>query len=226
MSFSADVDTRAYMNAMRILGREVLPQVVADTLNETADAVTQRSLRYLKRRLITRTKFTTNSVTRAGAKPYKALNKARGNNIQRMFSRAGSISPYLGVQDMGGTQRSQKDRVPIPTLAARTAKNLSKSIARRYNLGKMGNIGTDGKFFIGRPKGEKRYKGRPLGLYERYSGNGKLRLIRNLESTSVNVPASRWFSDAVEELGAPRLIRARFKRNAQRRLKRLSNRGR
>jgi hypothetical protein len=222
MSFKVDVDTRAYMNAMKLLGQEVLPEVVAETLNQTADAVTRRSLRYLQKRLTVRVKFTTNSLTRAGARPYKALNKASGRNVTRMFSRAGSISPYLGIQDTGGVQRPESgQRVPIPTLQARTGRSIQKSIARRYNLGSMGNIGSDGRFFIGKPKG-----GGPAGLYERYQGGKRLRMIRNLESAQVTVPASRWHRDAAEEMGNQRFIRARFKRRAQQRLQRMSNRRR
>jgi hypothetical protein len=223
MSFKVDVDTRAYMNAMKLLGQEVLPEVVAETLNQTAEAVTKESLRNVKKRMIVRTKFTINSLTRAGARPYRALNKARGRNVQRMFSRAGSISPYLGIQDTGGVQRPESgQRVPIPTLQARTGRSIQKSIARRYNLGSMGNIGSDGRFFIGTPKGG----GRPLGLYERYQGGKRLRMIRNLESAQVTVPASRWHRDAAEEMGNQRFIRARFKRRAQQRLQRMSNRRR
>jgi hypothetical protein len=223
MSFSADVDTRAYMHAMRILGREVLPEVIADALNETADAVTKRSLRYLQRRLTVRTKYTTNSLTRSGARPYRALNKARGRNIQRMYSRAGSISPYLGVQDTGGTERPERgSRVPIPTLNARTGKNIKKSIASRYNLGRMGDIAGDGRYFIGVPKGNQG----PLGLYERYQGNKRLRMLRNLESAQVTIPASRWHRDAADEMGNQRFIRARFRRRARQRLQRMSKRAR
>lgn len=220
MSFRADVDTEAYMRAMRRLGNDILPEIIAETLNETADAVTKRSLRYLNSRLTVRTKFTTNSINRPAARPYKALNKAKGHNLQRMFSRAGTISPYLSVQDQGATIRAKGDRVPIPTLNARTGKNLSRSIAGRYNLGRMGDIAGDGRYFIGEPKGGNR----PLGLYERTNKNHKLRMLRNLESRVVNVPKTSWHTDASEELGSPRFIRARFRRNAERRLKRLSRR--
>ena len=208
---------------MRLLGREVLPQVIAETLNETADAVTRRSLQYLQKRLTVRTKFTTNSLTRAGARPYQALNKARGQNIQRMFSRAGSISPYLGIQDTGGTKGPRRgSRVPIPTRNARTGRNINKSIAARYNLGRMGDIAGDGRYFIGVPKGNQG----PLGLYERYQNNRRLRMLRNLESAQVDVPATNWHSDAADEMGQPRFIRARFKRRAQQRLQRMSRRAR
>lgn len=216
----AEVETAGFAYAMRVLGREVLPEVVAETLNETADAVTKRSLRYLNQRLTVRTKYTTNSLKRAGAKPYYALNKARGRSVDRMYSRAGSISPYLGIQDSGGEITAPNSRIPIPTLAARTGKRYEKSIAGRYNLGRMGDLARDGRFFLGTPKGDQG----PLGIYERYAGNKKIRMLRNLESDKVTVPASRWHSDAADELGSRRMIQARFRRNADRRLKRMARR--
>jgi hypothetical protein len=218
VSFSADVDTRAYMQAMRLLGKEVLPEVMAETLNQTADAVTARSLRNLQRRLTVRTKFTTNSLTRAGAKPYRALNKARGTNTQRMFSRAGSISPYLGIQDTGDTKRAERSRVPIPTRNARTARSEQRSIARRYNLRNMGPA--KGAYLMGKPQGTDL----PTGLYERKGR--RLIMLRNLAHAQVTVPATRWHRDAADELGSPRLIAARFRRNAQRRLARMQSRRR
>jgi len=210
----ADVNTRSYIAAMRVLGDEILPAVVAETLNETADAVTRRSLRNLKKSVIIRTKFTTNSLTRSGAKPYFALNKARGRRVERMYSRAGSISPYLGIQDTGGTVDANGSRIPIPTLAARTGKRLEKSIAGRYNLRRMGDLDGSQRYFLGTPKGNQG----PLGIYERYQSNKKIRMLRNLESKSVEVPATHWHSEAVDRLGHNRLIRARFKRNAQRKI--------
>jgi len=216
------------MQAMRLLGREVLPQVIAETLNETADAVTRRSLRYLQKRLTVRTKYTTNSLTRAGAKPYRALNKARGTNIQRMYSRAGSMSPYLATQDTGESIRGSKRR-PIPTLNTRVSKSEAKSIAGRYNLGKMGDIAGDKRYFIGEPKGYakmKKHKGGPLGLWERYNKNKKIRLLRDLSEYQVDVPGTNWHRDAADEMGQQRFIRARFKRRAQQRLQRMSNRRR
>lgn len=218
---SVDVDTRGYIAAMKLVSREALPEAIADALNETADAVTRRSLRNLKSKLTVRTKFTTNSLTRSSARPYHALNKARGRNVNAMFSRAGSISPYLAIQDEGGTVRPKRGKsVPIPTLNARTGRNIRRSIARRYNLGNMGDLAGDRRYFAGRPRGGRR----PVGIYERYAGNKKLRMLRNLESASVKVPASRWHSEARDRLGRGNLIAARFRRHAQRRLQRAARR--
>ena len=218
--FWADVETKKYDTALRLLGRDAFPDTVALMLNRTADAVTNEALRNVNQRLIVRTKFTTNSLTNKRASPYAALNKAMGNNVDRMFSRAGSFSPYLAVQDEGGTVTAEGTRIPIPTIAARSSNSLRKAIARRYRMDRIGDVGTAqaeggyNRFFIGRPKGG----GRPLGLYERHASNQRLRMIRRLTHSTVRVPATRWFSDAVKRFGTQQFIRAQFLRAARERL--------
>lgn len=218
----AEVDDRAYANAMRILGREVLPQTVAETLNRTAEAVTKQGERNVKRRLIVRTKYTLNSLKRKGAHPYRALNKARGRDINRMFSRAGTISEYLSVQEEGALISAKGAKIPIPTLRARVARNLERMIAKRYRMDEMGEFtearpDAGSRFFIGRPKGNNRR----LGVYERWQGGRKLRMIRNLESASVRVPATHWHRDAVNKYGTMQFIRAQFRDAARKRLRRV-----
>lgn len=216
-SFWADVETQKYMTALRIIDRDALPQAVALTLNRTADAVTNAARGNIERRLIVRTRFTTNSLTNQRARPFSALNKAMGASVDRMFSRAGSFSPYLLIQDAGGTISAGGRRLPIPTVAARTGQNLRRSIRKAYRMDQIGNVDSSGRFFIGRPKGG----GRPLGIYERHGNNKRLRMIRNLSQSSVTVPASRWFSDAVARFGTPQFIRAQFLRAARERLERM-----
>jgi len=201
---------------MRLLGKTVLPETVADSLNMTAEAVTEAGRKNIKRRLTVRTKFTLNSLTGRSAQPYDALNKAMGHNIQRMYSRAGTKSPYLSTQETGDKITADGSRVPIPTLAARRGQQ-QRRISRAYNLRNMGEIGTTGRFFIGVPKGGSR----PLGIYERYQSNKRLRMIRNLESRSVTVPAVHWHKDAVRRFGTQQFIAAQFKKAAQKRLSRV-----
>lgn len=60
--WSANIDTRSYMAAMRILGKQVLPTVMADTLNGVAAANAKQMKKNVEKRMIVRTKFTTNSI--------------------------------------------------------------------------------------------------------------------------------------------------------------------
>lgn len=219
--FRAEVDNKTAIRALRIIGNEALPEVVAQALNETADAVTTAALKNINKRLIVRTKFTTGSLMRRGAHPYKALNKARGRNVARMFSRAGTISPYLPLQETGGTVQARSSRIPIPTLAARRGQK-RRRISSPYSMRNLGDLDGSGRFFMGVPKGGNR----PLGIWERTNANKRLKLIRNLEKSTVWVPETNWYSDALRRYGTHQFIRSRFHRAANRRLRRYQPRGR
>lgn len=221
--FKSDIETESYIRAMRMLGGQVLPEVMAETLNDTAHAVTSRARVYMHRRHTIRRKFTTNSLYSARAKPYKMLAKALPSKGARMYSRAGTKSDYMTLQNNGATLKPKiGKRYPIAYQNTRTSKNPAKSISARYNLGNMGSIEDDGRYFIGTPRGGKR----PLGMYERHANNKRLRLLRYLKESRVTITPTRWYSDALAEKGSDRLIKARFRRNAERRLKQISRRRR
>jgi len=218
--FSAETDTQGYIRLMKRLGNRVLPEVVADALNDTADETTRASLKNLHDSVIVRRKFTTNSFTSKRAKPYKALNKAMGHKVERMFSRSGTYSPYLALQEYGATVDAEGKRVPIPTEVARGGGE-EKSIRSKYNLGLMGSVKDSSRFFIGEPKGSVNGQRRPLGMYERYANNKRLRMVRNLESDMVKIKPKRFHRKAVSRYGTSRAVAAHFRRHASRRLRRL-----
>ena len=205
--FSVSVDTRAYMHAMRIIGRDALPSAVAEMLNNTADAVANEAKRNVQRQLIVRTKFTTNSI--------RQDRHARGPNIAAMYSRAGSISPYLAIHDEGGQINADNQRIPIPTLQARTSRSIRKRIATRYAMNRMGPMRGNPKYFMGRPRGSRR----AVGIYERRPGN-KLRMLRNLSERNVTIRRTNWWSSSVRRYGTTQFMRAQFERAARRRLAR------
>lgn len=200
----ADVDIKQYMAAMKMLDKSLLPRMVAETLNGTAEAVEKQGKKNAQNRLTIRTKFTLNSI--------RQDRHARGDNIERMYSRVGSISDYLWKHDEGHTQEAKNSRIPIPTPQARTGKNPNKRIARRYAMNSVSFGG--GRFFMGEPKG-----GGPLGIYERYQKNKRLRLIRNLEESRVKIPATYWFSDAVKKYGTAQFVKAQFRTLARKYLR-------
>jgi len=131
-----------------------------------------------------------------------------------MHSRTSSISPYLAIQNYGGTIKAQGQRIPIPTLQARTSKSIQRSIARRYRMNQLGSFDGGSKFFMGKPKGGDR----PIGIWERYQGNKKLRMIRNLEKSRVEIKGVHWHDDAVKKYGTRQFIRAQFIKHAKRRV--------
>lgn len=205
-AFPIDVDTRAYMKAMNIISKDALPKAVAETLNRTADAVTKQQIKNVKKDMIIRTKFTLNSMLSQRARPWKALNKAMGKNIARMFSRAGTFSSYLWKQEETKIYKGLSGPIPIPTLQTRTSKNLEKTVRKKFRL-TPGQGLSDGELgdnmFIGTPQGRRR------GIYQR-SKKGKMIMLRNLESEQITIKGTGFHSKAVKKFGTQQFIRAQF----------------
>lgn len=206
----AESNAETYIRALRMMNREALPRAVAESLNAPAEAIEKEAKRNVERRLTVRTKFTTNSI--------RQDRHARGNNFARMHSRVGTLSPYLPIQDEGGVIEADRDKLPLPTLAARTGRNPRKSIARRYAMNRLGEFGSGGRFFIGTSR-----RGR-TGIYERLAR--RVRMIRSLEETRVRIPPTRWYSDPLAKYGNRHFIGAQFKRAAQRELRKVTRRTR
>jgi hypothetical protein len=176
----------------------------------------------VKRRMIVRTQYTLKSMALSRARPYRALNKARGRNLSTMFSRAGTVSRYLWMQE-GATKKGIGGPVPIPRLITRGGKSIRGIVRPAYRLKKsqrltIGEQGDDGRRFVGVPRGGNR----PLGLYERSGNNKRLAMLRLLTHDEVKIKDTDFHDDAVRRYGARQFIAAQFRRIAQREL----NRGR
>ena len=74
-------------------------------------------------------------------------------------------------------------------------------------MDRLGQFARGSRFFMGTSR-----SGKP-GIYERMAN--RVRMIRNLAQSRVRVPASRWWSDAVDRYGSPQFIRAQFIRAAE-----------
>ena len=219
-AFDMNTDTKKWMTSMKFLGKEALPKAIAETLNVTADSVTKQQIKNAKSDFIIRTKFTLNSMTSNRSKPYQALNVARGKNLQSMFSRAGTFSSYLWKQENSGTYRGITGNIPIPTLNARTGKSERKTISKRFRIDKTnplsdGNFGADQ--FIGTLNGKR-------GVYRRMK-NGKLQMLRNLDSGSIRIKGTGFHSKAVNLKGSKALVSDRFRRIAQKMINKVVHRG-
>ncbi len=231
---SATVNTKAFTLAMKALSKEAFPSAMADTLNQTADAVTKQQIKNVKESFTIRTQFTLRSMESKKAKPYKALNKATGKDIRKMFSRVGTFSKYLWKQEDGGRFTGKNGIVPIATIKARTSKSLAKAIAKRHRLKASDNVSKNGTFtgasgysrhFIGTPKGGKMMGGpRRRGLYERSGNNKKLTMLRNLESRSIRIKKTGFHSRAIKQHASNRHITARFCKNARNEIRKVGRR--
>ena len=56
---------------------------------------------------------------------------------------------------------------------------------------------------------------RPVGIYERTHGNRKLKMLRNLESSSVKIPATNWYTEAFRRYGTEKIMADAFIRSAK-----------
>ncbi len=215
---SVSVDAKEMLRAFRKMSKEDFPEAVAGTLNRVANAVTVQQIRNVKSEFTVRTKYTINSMTSSYAKPFKALNKARGKNVRLMFSRSGTFSKYLWMQENDTVRRLESGGpLPIATDEARMSKSQKKAIKRVYRLTgeenlRKGAFDLDGtfRFFIGEPRGIFRGKERRYGLYERRNKNKKLVMLRNLESESAHIKGQHFHQKAVDKSGNEKTISAAF----------------
>lgn len=217
VAIKATVDNKAMLRALNMIEKDLAPKVMAETLNRTADAVTKQMQRNIKSDFTLRTKFTMKSTENSRAKPWRALNKAMGKIIDRMFSRSGTFSPYLWKQENTGKIKSESGGAyPIATVNARTSRSYKKSVAKRNRL-PSGSL-TDGDYgpdtFIGTPAGRER------GMYQRKRGS--LILLRRLNQNSIDIKGTHFHGNAVKKYGTPQFIEAMFNKIAN---KALSKRG-
>jgi hypothetical protein len=201
MQSSDRFDTRefkAYKRKMERMAADALPRAIAGALTQAAVSATTRSKRNVRETMTLRNQYTERSVRYYKASPKK--------QIRQINSVTGSVSPYMGLQDSGGYRLPKRGRAaPVATLSARGG-NRTAVVRKRYRAGTLG----PGQF-IGQPQG-----GRPVGVYERFQKNRRLRMIRNLSEEKVVVHPTHWHRDAVQRYGRRDYIEAAFVREAKR----------
>ena len=208
---TVDFKTKSFMKTLSLINKDAIPDAAAMTLNFTADQVTKQQIRNVKNDFTIRTPFTLRSMESGRAKPFKALNKASGNKLQRMFSRAGTFSRYLWMQEENHEVEGINGPIPIATKNARTSKSEKKSIAKRFRISRNaklrpGSFGDSGKQFIGRIAGK-------MGLWQKMKRG--LRLLRNLDHDRAKIKGTHFHKKAVKRKGNNQLIAQRFKKYGQ-----------
>lgn len=206
MDFNAEIETKALEQALKMISDDALPEAMSHTLNFITQRVEDKARANVRSSMIVRTPYTTNGI--------RQDRRARGKNVDRMFARTSVLTPYLQIQDEGGQIQANSIRVNIPTLATRRG-SIQNRIGKRY----YANTDNPNRF-IGVPKGGNR----PLGVYERYGNNKRLRMLRNLTKNTVRIRPTRFFSDAVKDEATPEKITMEFNRNARRIIARVQRR--
>jgi hypothetical protein len=198
---------KAYKRKLEMLGADVLPRVIAETINVVAGFAHVQSIRNVRSRFVNRNRYTENSV-----RFYKANPKAK---IWKINAISGSISDYMDEQDSGGERvPKQGGKVPVATLAARGGD--PKRVVRKAN--KAGQLGPNQ--FIGTPRGS---LSRPHGVYQRNKKNKYLVMIRNISRVRVEIEGRHWHRDAVEFRYRREVLTGEFIRQAEREIARLQS---
>lgn len=190
-------NAREYLAALGAIPG-AMQEVTAATLTETAQAVTRRSERNVRREMIVRAAYTTKSLITYKASAAKPI--ARQNAI------SGTKSDYLPIQDKGGVIHARKARIAVPTNAVRGA-DRKKRVPTRYRIGNM-----KGAFVLRPAAGTLE---RP-GIFVRRGR--RLVKVRDLGSSSYKLKATLWHSEAVKKYGTYQYEAGVFRRQAQRRL--------
>lgn len=199
-----------YKEALRHLGKDVLPRVIAETINVVAGFAHVQSVRNVRQKFTLRNRWTEGSI-----RFYKATPKANWMKIKAV---TGSISDYMDEQDMGGYRLPKKGGdVMEATLAARGGNSRSVVKRRFVSVGKkMPKQGLGPKQFVGKPRGK---LDRPYGLYQRTTnkkeGKKYLVMIKNISRARVPIEGKRWHRDAVEFKYRRELLTNEFIRQAK-----------
>ncbi len=209
--------------------KELLPKAQVATINRVAGVVHSRSIRNVKSMFTIRNVYTERSIRFSPA-------KVRSSGVAG-YAITGSISPYLDIQEKGGTVRAKRKYIVGPTEFSRGGSHGSP-IKRKYRLPKMGSIATrkgggrmqpaGAKFFILRPgrkssgynvRAKSRYRLRQSAIFTR--DRGKLIKVRYLRKKSYRLKATHWHTEAVKKYGNKRVMGQVFVQEAKKQLGRV-----
>jgi hypothetical protein len=189
---------KAYQRQLERLGADVMPRVVAETINTVASFAHVQSIRNVRQGFTLRNQYTERSI-----RYYKANARSNWRSINAV---TGSISSYMGLHDAGGRRMpKQGSRVPMPTAYARGGSTRGV-VRKRFRAGQLGS-----NQFVGKPRGGNR----PAGVWERHNKNKRLRMIRSLENETITIKESKWHRDGVSAYAKQSVINKEFIKQAQ-----------
>lgn len=219
------IDNRETLKLERKLDRvaeKAIPFAIRGTLTKTAQNAARGGKANIERQMIERNRFTKGSVR---------ANFARGFDIDRMKSEAGSLQEYLATQEFGGT----KKKPILPTTSAsgegrtsRPRKRLPRPSLRmqRINLAKrgVGKSGTDRQRIASgireaKARGEKFIF---IGSAKRKAiyriDKNKLTMLYNLDRKDARIPKNAWLEPAADKArrGIPLVYRGQLRAQLRR----------
>jgi len=191
--FSVETNAKAFTKAMNLVSKEVVPKAISETVNTCVKGSNSRQIRNVKRSFIVRAERYTMGSLRIQVSKYKP-----GRAINRIDATVGSISPYLNVQEKGGTIPA-KDKVhAVPTEQARVGRKKTGRIGKKFKMSQMASqVGAAGsKFFFMRSKAGK------LGIFFRRTKK-KISKVRDLSKQQIRLKPTHWHEKAVAYFKKP-----------------------
>lgn len=216
-----DVDLRDVERLERELlffARRSYPFAVRKTLNDLAWQTRKNYQEQISQKLITRNQFTMRSVL---------VDRATGVSVPRMRSVAGSIAPYMDIQEFGGVDRGgpgknkpiatgysagQEGQIPRTRLPRKPNKLQNIRLNRRRRVPKTRKqallyhvqdavvFGPRVFYFdFGRRKGIFRVVGGARGFKRGWPRGAKLKMLWDLSNPTVNIPSTPMLAPAVTD---------------------------
>ena len=139
-------------------------------------------------------------------------------DLNRINAISGTVSPYMPLQEAGGTQKPKIGAkfIPMPTTAGRGG-SVRKVIPKKFRLGPGKPAFGKGSPFFALPSGIYVRVGKP-------SKSGKLApmiMIRTLGESTQVVKKTQWHESAMKQWGTPENMQKAYIQAAERELKRL-----
>ena len=186
----------------------------------------------MRKQFILRNKYTENSL-RFWAANDKTPKMAGYNkkytvklDLNRINAVSGTVSPYLPLQEAGGTQKPKigAKYIPMPTTAGRGG-NIRKAIPKKFRLGPNKPGFGKGSPFFALPSGIYVRVGKPSKLPRAAPGQARplrpIIMIRTLGQSEQIVKKTKWHESAMKQWGTPENMQKAYIQAAERELKRL-----
>lgn len=234
IAFDARMDTRQYAKDLRrVEGR--MNQAVAEALNTVGSFAHVQSIKNIKSRFHVRNAYTLRAVKSWPVTHIRSNGQFR--DVEKMKFISGSWSPYMALQETGGTQKALKGAKSIPMPTSKGRPSESRPIPNRLRLGPskadFGKEGDNPMKLFALPTGIYYRQGKALGRkhhgaqrrYNRMFGamgpsaptvKRKLIMIRTLGHKTQRVKARHWHSDAMKAWGTWAHLNTAFVQAAER----------
>ena len=204
MIFRATMQDKAYQAALKSVSKAELPRARSAAINVVARAAHSQSERNIRAKMTLRNKYTLGSL-----KFYPSKVRSSG---AAGYAETGTMSPYLPIQEEGGTVRAHRKKIAIPTVQARGG-SMGRVVLKKFRMNTIGPLGKGHRFFMlpsgiyYRPGvGRKHVKGSPRPLVK----------VRDLSKSSIRVKPTHWHTEAVQKFGTQSMMAAAFVREAKR----------